>query len=270
MQTSCEARRDHGRSAAQNTELDKTRAHLCRTDEGAGRDRCRRRRAERLQQDAADAPPWRSRQTSRRRRRTRARSSPMAPRRVRPSLHVSSWTGAGAFGTKSRFIGKPSTICSAAQARHAPRQPKASMKKRAHRPADRAGKAGEQGDAGDSVARIAPPEAGHRGEGCLVKAEAHADAENGPGEQRGRARPCEPEARPRVPRRKRDWSRPAHPAPRVYQSRGRPWGPSRPESSSAAEKTREEPFARDVQIGRNPDRRRRPADSRSSPRRAFG
>ena len=54
---------------------------------------------------------------------------------------------------------------------------------RAGRPADRAGEAGEQGDAGDRVARLAAVEAGDGGEGRLVQAEAHADAEDGPGQR---------------------------------------------------------------------------------------
>src|SRR6516162_9895934 len=36
--------------------------------------------------------------------------------------------GGGALGTSSRFIGSPISTCSAAHARHAPRQPKASIK----------------------------------------------------------------------------------------------------------------------------------------------
>src|SRR6516225_8855212 len=46
-----------------------------------------------------------------------------------PGARALSGGGGGALGTNSRFIGSPITACSAAHARHAPRQPRASMKR---------------------------------------------------------------------------------------------------------------------------------------------
>ena len=132
---------------------------------------------------------------------------------------------AAIFGTSSRFIGSPISRCSAAHARQAPRQPNASMKISAGRPADRAGESGEQRDAGDRIARIAAVEAGDGGERRLVQAEAHADAEDGPGhreaDRAGRRTPAPP-GRPRTP----DLSQSAHRARRIGRSCGRPAVPA--------------------------------------------
>jgi len=50
----------------------------------------------------------------------------------------------------------------------------------ADRPAHRTGEAGKQGDAGDRATRVAAVDAGKRGEGRLVKAQRHADADHQP------------------------------------------------------------------------------------------
>jgi hypothetical protein len=61
------------------------------------------------------------------------------------------------------------------------------------RPADRAREAGDQGDAGDRAARAGAVEPDQRGERGFVEAAAHADAEHGPGEERGPTVLCERE-----------------------------------------------------------------------------
>ena len=110
----------------------------------------------------------------------------------------------------------------------------ASMNERAGRPADRAGEAGDKRDAGNGIARVAAVQAGRGGKGRLVEAEAHADADDRPGERQ----PAELDREGKA-------TRPAAKTRLVAASTSRPpcWsimrpasGPRRPESSSAAEK----------------------------------
>ena len=86
------------------------------------------------------------------------------------------------------FSGSPSSRCSAAQAKQAPRQPICDFQQRRQRPAHGAGKAGDQRDAGDRVARLRAVQPHQRREGRLVQAAAHGHADQRPGgEQRRRA-----------------------------------------------------------------------------------
>ena len=54
------------------------------------------------------------------------------------------------------------------------------LKQCRQRPAHRAGEAGDQGDAGDRTARRPTIETGERGEGRIVEAHRHPDAEDHP------------------------------------------------------------------------------------------
>jgi hypothetical protein len=55
----------------------------------------------------------------------------MAPRGAGDASHSTSemWAGGGARGISSRFKGSPITMCSAAQIRHAERQPNCALRK---------------------------------------------------------------------------------------------------------------------------------------------
>ena len=89
-----------------------------------------------------------------------------------------------------QLSGRPTSRCSAAQAKQAPRQPICVSSTCRERPADRAGEAGDQRDAGDGVARVAAVHPHQRREGRFVQAAAHADADHEPGRDQARSGRC--------------------------------------------------------------------------------
>jgi hypothetical protein len=76
-------------------------------------------------------------------------------------------------------------MCSAAQTRHAARQPNCASRKGRERPSDRAGKASDQSNAGNRSARRPAVESGEGGESRIIKAHRHTDAEHLPGQGQG-------------------------------------------------------------------------------------
>ena len=110
-------------------ELDETRGDLGRPDQRGRGDRGRRRRP--IASSRRGRCDARAVETNHVAPNTLARTIIVhgtPDGRVR-SLPRPAGGGGGAFGTSSRLIGRPIIRCNAAQARHAPRQPNASMKK---------------------------------------------------------------------------------------------------------------------------------------------
>ena len=86
-----------------------------------------------------------------------------------------------AFGTRSRFIGRPITRCSIAQARHAPRQPNAWMKDALNGQPTVLAKPANSVMPVIALRASRAVETGHGGESRLIEPEAHAEAKDRPG-----------------------------------------------------------------------------------------
>ena len=106
----------------------------------------------------------------------------IAPRGAGPAVSSASvaLTGGGARGISSRFNGKPIKRFQGRPHEASATPAEMGLERRRQRPAHCAGEAGDQGDAGDRTARRPTIETGERGEGRIVEAHRHPDAEDHP------------------------------------------------------------------------------------------
>ena len=166
-------------------------------------------------------------------------------------------------GSISRLSGRPIRICASAQAKQVLRQPICLQPQRGQRPADRAGKTRDQRDAGDRAARLVAIDAPQRGEGGVVQAKSHADAEQQPGDDQDRNGIACSRAGP-APRPASDWKPTAPACRRPDRSGGRRAGRAVPRSPAKRRRRQRSSSWRRRGRARS-DRPGSPADSNSMP-----
>ena len=170
-------------------------------------------------------------------------------------------------GSMKKLSGRPIRICASGPGEAGVAPADAFEPERRQRPSDGRGKAREQRDAGDRAARGIAIDAPQRGEGGVVQAEAHADAEQQPGDDQHRNRSRWRRAAP-VRRPASDWRSTAPACRRRGRSAGRRAGRAVPRSP-ATPRTPQRSSSRRRRGRARSDRPGSRADNSSKPTPAF-